>query len=54
LAGWAGQVAERIKEITNHKGVDVLFEVSGSYAAATKPFEAWFIRKVIIPGFLSR
>jgi len=43
--GSQGQVAERIKEITNHKGVDVAFEVSGSYAALHEA-----IRSVVYSG----
>jgi len=52
LDGRQGQVAERIKEITNHKGVDVAFEVSGSYAALHEAIRSVvYSGKVISQGF---
>lgn len=43
--GKQDQVAEKIKEITNHKGVDIAIEVSGSYAALHEA-----IRSVVYSG----
>ena len=52
LDGRQGQVAERIKEITNHKGVDIAFEVSGSYAALHEAIRSVvYSGKVITQGF---
>jgi len=46
------QVAEKIKEITNHKGVDVAIEVSGSYAALHEAIRTVvYSGKVIALGF---
>lgn len=47
-----GQTAEMIKEMTNHKGVDVAFEVSGSYAALHEAIRSVvYSGKVISQGF---
>ena len=52
LDGKQGQVAERIKELTNHKGVDAAFEVSGSYAALHEAIRSVvYSGKVIAQGF---
>jgi threonine dehydrogenase-like Zn-dependent dehydrogenase len=52
LDGKQGQVAEKIKELTNHKGVDVAFEVSGSYAALHEAIRSVvYSGKVISQGF---
>jgi len=50
--GRQGQVAERIKEITCHKGVDVAFEISGSYTALHEAIRSVvYSGKVIAQGF---
>jgi threonine dehydrogenase-like Zn-dependent dehydrogenase len=52
LDGRRGLVAERIKAITNHNGVDVAFEVSGSYAALHEAIRSVvYSGKVISQGF---
>ncbi len=52
LDGRPGQVAEKIKEITHHKGVDVAFEMSGSYAALQEAIRSVvYSGKVISQGF---
>lgn len=52
LDGRQGQVAERIKELTGHKGVDVAFEVSGSYTALHEAIRSVvYSGKVITLGF---
>jgi threonine dehydrogenase-like Zn-dependent dehydrogenase len=52
LDGRQGQVAERIKEITNHRGVDTAFEISGSYAALHEAIRSVvYSGKVIAQGF---
>ena len=52
LDGRQGKVAERIKEITSHKGVDIAFEVSGSYAALHEAIRSVvYSGKVIAQGF---
>jgi threonine dehydrogenase-like Zn-dependent dehydrogenase len=49
----ADQVAEKIKELTHHKGVDVAFEISGSYAALQEAIRSVvYSGKVIALGFL--
>ena len=50
--GRQGHVAEKIKEITNHKGVDVAIEVSGSYAALHEAIRTVaYSGKVVVQGF---
>lgn len=52
LDGRQGQVAERIKEITQHRGVDVAFEISGAYAALQEAIRSVvYSGKVIALGF---
>jgi len=47
-----GYVAEKIKEITNHKGVDVAIEVSGSYSALHEAIRTVaYSGKVVALGF---
>jgi threonine dehydrogenase-like Zn-dependent dehydrogenase len=50
--GRQGLVSEKIKEITNHKGVDVAIEVSGSYAALHEAIRSVaYSGKVVALGF---
>ena len=52
MDGRQGQISEQIKEITNHKGVDVAFEVSGSYAALHEAIRSVvYSGKIISQGF---
>ena len=52
LEGKQGRVAERIKQITNHRGVDVAFEVSGSYTALHEAIRSVvYSGKVVSQGF---
>jgi 2-desacetyl-2-hydroxyethyl bacteriochlorophyllide A dehydrogenase len=52
IDGGQGKVAEKIKELTHHKGADVAFEVSGAYAALHEAIRSVaYSGKVISQGF---